>query len=146
MSVTLTSNSKKSFDIGSRVIRAEAAFGATVSGTGCQFYYPRNDRDRRESSTVLVMSQTQANLITAMDLAYNAVSIALPVHPDKDATAATVSTVFSVGDIVWGAPYTPDSSNKSWLWIQDGAFKVKKYLINYTGAEIVSLAGTGAIS
>jgi hypothetical protein len=145
MSVTIETNSARSFDVGTRLIRAEAAYGAIVDGTGCQFTYPYNDRDRREKNSTIKISETQANLVTAMDLAYNAVSIALLVHPGNVATASTVSTVFSVTDIIWGAPYTPDSSNKSYVWIQEGAFKVNMLLIDYTLTEIINLAGTGSI-
>ena len=144
MSVTVTANTKKSFDVGTRLIRAEAAFKAVVSGTGCELDYPLNDRDRRKSLTHLTISETQANVITAMDLAYNAVSIALLVHPDNNANLATVSTVFNAGDIVYGKAYTPDAANKSYIYIQEGAFKVRKYLVDYTIAEVISLAGTGA--
>lgn len=144
MSVTVTANTKSSFDVGTRLIRAEAAYAAVVSGTGCELDYPMNDRDRRESLTHLTISETQANVVTAMDLAYNAVSIALLVHPDNNTSLSTVSTVFSAGDIVYGKPYTPDAANKSWIYIQKGAFKVVKYLVDYTLAEVISLAETGA--
>ena len=144
MSVTVTANTKKSFDVGARLIRSEAAAKAVVSGTGCELDYPLNDRDRRESLTHLTITQSQANLITAMDLAYNAVSIPLLVHPDNNATLATVSTVYNAADIVYGKAYTPDAANKSYVYVQEGAFKVKKLLVNYTLAEVISLAGTGA--
>ena len=144
MSVTVTANTKSSFDVGTRLIRAEAAFNCVVSGTGAELDYPMNDRDRRESLTHLTITETQANVITAMDLAYNAVSIPLLIHPFNDATLTAVSTVYNAGDIAFGKAYTPDAANKSWIYIQQGAFKVKKYLVNYTLAEVISLAGTGA--
>lgn len=140
LAVTVESNSKRPNEIGARLIRAEAAFEAVVSGTGCQFKYPLNDRDRRESLSVLKITENQAALIAGMDAGYGQVSITLPIHPNKDATAATVSTVFTGGDVVWGAPYAPDAANKSWLWIQQGAFKVTKYLVDNTLAEIILLA------
>lgn len=142
-SVTVETNSKSSYDVGTRLIRAEAAYGAVVDGTGCFLWYPLNDRDRRESLSRMKISETQANLITAMDTAYNAVSITLPVHPYKNVSNAAVDTVFNVADIVWGKAYAPDAANKSWIFIQEGAFKVIRHLVDYTLTEIVNLAGTG---
>lgn len=145
LSLTVSTNSKQSQNVGTRLIRAEAVVGLiTYATTGSEFDYPMNDRDRRVSLTHIQSTESVANVTTAMDLAYNAVSIVLPVHPDNLATTTPVNTTYNAGDIVWGAPYTPDASNKSWIYIQEGAFKVKKYLVNYTLAEVISLAGTGA--
>ena len=135
----VTANQKKSFDVGTRLIRAEAAYGVVVSGTGSEFEYPMNDRDRRESLTHLTITENQADIIAGMDAVYDTVSIALPIHPDKDATAATVSTVYAAGDLVWGEAYGPDAANKSWVFIQEGAFKVNRLLVDNTLAEIIAL-------
>ena len=140
--VTVTKNTRKSFDVGARLIRAEAAVNVVVLGTGAALDYPLNDRDRRTKNTHLEIDDTQADIVTAMDLAYNAVSLTLPIYPDEDITQATVDSAFSAGDVLWGEAYVPDAT-KSWIYVQEGAFRVDKKIVDYTLAELVNLAGTG---
>jgi len=101
LSLAITANTKQSLNVGTRLIRAEAVVNLVVSGTGAEFDYPMNDRDRRSALTHLTTTETVANIKIAMDAAYATVYIELPIHPDEDATAATVATTFNAADLVW---------------------------------------------
>lgn len=142
LEVTVTKNQKKFSDVGARLIRAEAGFNVQQDGTGTKLTYPYNQRDRRIKNTSLELSDAVADYRTAMDLAYNAASILLPVYPDNNISLTAVNGSFEVGDLLWGKAYEPDAT-KSWVWIMEGAFEVKKLLVNYTLTNIVNLAGTG---
>lgn len=137
--VTVETNRKKSADIGSRLINAEYWHSAkTVETTKTQFYYPLNYRDRREKPTLLKTTDAIATIRTAADLAPTTDYITLPVHENDDVSVTAVDHDFRTKDIVWGYALPSDATNKSIVFILNGAFKVEKYVVDYTLAEIVA--------
>lgn len=140
LSVTVETNSKYKNDVGTRLIRAELlSDGVTVESTKTRFSYPLNYRDSRELPTTLKTTDAIATLRASMNGAYATESITLPVHPEGDVALTVVNTEFWAKNIIWGIPLPSDPTNKTLVWITNGAFKVKKYVVDLTIAEIVAL-------
>jgi hypothetical protein len=143
--VTVTANSKSNLNVGSRLIRTEAVSKLVVySTTGSKFDFPMSERDRRVSKTHLKCSDSVADIQNGMNLAYNQVDITLPVHEYNNVSNSTINEIYNVADIVWGQ--NSATAGKSWIFVNIGAFEVKKLLVDYTIAEIAELAETGAVS
>lgn len=140
LSVTVETNRKRPYDVGTRLINAEYWHSATtVETTKTQFLYPLNYRDRRESPALLKTTNAIATIRTAANLAPTTAAITLPVHPDKDVNQSTVNTDFRTKDIVWGKPFATDPTNKSRVYILVGGFHINEYVVDLTLAEIVAL-------
>lgn len=147
LSVTVETNRKNPLNVGTRLINAEFWHGAkTVETTKTQFLYPLNYRDRRERLTLLKTTDSIATIRAAANLApvvpvagTPSEAITLPVHPDGDVTKATVDTDFRTRDIVWGLNLPSDPTNKSIIYILGGGFKIYKYTVDNTIAEVVAL-------
>lgn len=137
INVTIT-KALKGVAIGSRIIAAENAVKIKTVGTGASFYLP-SVLDRRDSPVYMEVSDSLATLQTAVDAAYESLHVLLPVHPGQDTSVAAVNESFPVNKIE-AVAYAPDSANKSWVYAQFGAFKIKKLLVDLTLAEIVTLA------
>ena len=140
VSVTVETNQKRPLDVGTRMINATYWHNAyTVETTKTRFEYALNFKDRREKPSLLKTTEALATLATAADLAPTTLSITLPIHIGDDVGTAAVNRDFQTGDIVWGAPLGSDPANKSYVWILNGAFKAKRYLVDLTLAEIIAL-------
>lgn len=137
LSVTVEKNRNRSFDIGTRMIRAESLYGLQANGTGSKFTYPINYRDRRYQNTYLETTEAPAAIAAAMALAYTDGTITLDVYPDNNTALTPVSTIFDVTSIQWGVA---SGAADSLLYILEGAFKVRKILVNHTLAAIIALA------
>lgn len=137
ISVTVTKNQNKSFDVGTRLIRAESLFGLQVNGTGSKFTYPLNYRDRRSKNSYLECSDAVATISAGMAAAYTDGTITLDVYPDNNSALTPVSTIYDVTSIQWGIA---SGAADTYLYILEGAFEVKKILVNHTIAAILLLA------
>lgn len=140
LSVTVETNRKNSEDTGTRLINAELWHAArTVESTKTKFLYPLNPGDRRNSSTLLKTTDAIATIRAAANLAPTTAAITLPVHVDDDVSVAAVSYDFKTKDIVWGKALPSDPTNKSIVFILNGTFKLEKYVVDNTLAEIIAL-------
>lgn len=147
LSVTVETNRKRPLNVGTRMIQAEFWHGAkTVETTKTQFLYPMNYKDRRESLTLLKTTEAIATIRAAANLApvtptagNPSEAITLPIHPDGDVSVTAVSHDFRTRDIVWGLNLPSDPTNKSIVYILAGGFKINKYIVDNTIAEIIAL-------
>jgi hypothetical protein len=143
--MTIESNSKKFNDTGSAVLVAELMNEAeTVETSKSRFKYPLCRRDRRVSPSTIVTTEGIAAIKTAIDLAYNANYIDLPIFEDNLSTRSTTTYTFSVTDLVYFLPDNSSSTTRSWAFISVGAFKVVKYLVDYNLDQIIDIATTGS--
>lgn len=138
--LTVETNSLNKEDIGSKLVNAELFSEAiTVETTKTQFKYPFNFRDRREKPALIKTTEAITSLRAAANLAPTTPAITLAVHSDlKNPASAIVNTDFMVRDIQWGTAYAPDPT-KSYVYVLQGGFRVKKLLVNSTLAAIVAL-------
>lgn len=140
LSVTVETNQGKSLDVGTRLINAEFWHSAkTVETTKTQFLYPANYRDRREKPSLIKTTDAITTLRTAANLAPTTEAITLPVHPADNVALATVNQDYRTKDIVWGYNLPSDPTNKSVIFILGGAFKIYKYTVDLTIAEVIAL-------
>ena len=142
-SLTVESNvgiGVKKGDVGTRLVNANYIHAAkTVQTSKTQFEYPFNHRDRREKPALLTTTDGIATVRAAANLAPTTLAITLPVHENDDVSVTAVNHDFMVEDIVWGLALPSDSANKSIVYILTGGFKVKKYIVDLTLAEIIAL-------
>ena len=114
-----------------------------ADGSNSQFYYTMNPRDRRESATYIQATTSVANVIVAMDdvLATNAMD--LPVFPDDDITASTVQKYIDYEDFAYAVGHDSEA-DKSWVYYYSKGFKKHRVLVDYTLAQLESIAESGA--
>lgn len=137
ISATVEKNRNNSFDVGTRLIRAEALYGLQANGTGSKFTYPMNYRDRRSRNTYLECTDSVATVTTGMTTAYTDGTITLNVYPENNSTITPVSTIFEVTNIQWGVA---SGATDTYLYILEGAFKLNKVLVAHTIAQVIALA------
>lgn len=137
LSVTVEKNQKRFSDVGTRLIRAESLFGLQANGTGAKFTYPMNYRDRREKNAYLETTEAPAAIQAAMAAAYTDGTITLDIYPGNNTSLSTISTIFDVTSIQWGIA---SGATDTYLYILEGAFALKKILVNHTIAQVIALA------
>jgi hypothetical protein len=140
LSVTIETNKKRALEVGVRLINAEFWHAArTVETTKTEFKYPINYHDRRESPSIIKTTEAIATIRAAANLAPTTEAITLPVHNNNDPSAATTNLDFRTRDIVFGLNLPSDPTNKGIFYILSGGFKVNKYVVDNTIAEVIAL-------
>lgn len=114
-----------------------------VYGTGSQFLFSDNHRDRRESNSYLRTNSTVAEIITAHDTAYASKFITLPFCPKNDPDRTPVNTTIDVDDIAYFDRYNDDPDNFVWLVYNRKAFKRIEQLVAYNIEQVEDVAETG---
>lgn len=104
--------------------------------------YNLNPYSTHFSPFSFIIDQTPAQLVTGSNVTSQSNLISLPVFEEYDITDAHVHHYFNVSDIVWAIPYAA-SSDYSEVWVIQKGWTVKKYLVDYTIADILGLADTG---
>ena len=141
--ITIEKNLKKRELTGTVLVNMSFWHAAkTVETTKSQFYYPFNYRDRREQPSLIKATEAitgVGNLKETANAAYTNLSVTLPVFADDDVNNTAVDHDFQTSDIMWAIAYGPDGT-KSWVYITQGTFAVKRYLVDLDLAGIVALA------
>jgi hypothetical protein len=114
-----------------------------VYGTGSQFLFSDNHRDRRESNSYLRTNSTVAEIITAHDTAYASKFITLPFCPKNDPARTPIDTTIDVEDIAYFDRYNDDPDNFVWLVYNRKAFKRIEQLVAYNIEQVEDVAETG---
>lgn len=114
-----------------------------VYGTGSQFLFSDNHRDRRESNSYLRTNSTVAEIITAHDTAYASKFITLPFCPKNDPARTPIDTTIDVEDIAYFDRYNDDPDNFVWLVYNRKAFRRVEQLVAYSIEQVEDVAETG---
>jgi len=141
INLTVTENSKKENLIGSIVIAAEKATNLSVyNTTGSKFKYLLDSRAYNASLSTLKATNTVASIVTAAGTTtYQNQVESIPVLDQTGGTAT--ATYFNWNDFIYAV--AAPTTGESYVYFAEGQFKLTKYLVNATLAELVTLADAG---
>lgn len=141
--LTVASRDKATKKTGGLVVGTDFITEMVVSGTGARFKLLAQPENRRGSQDVVIVTNTVAEIRTAMDTANALTAITLRVFPDEDTTQATVYTVFNVAEIVraW-----PDSTGFNTYMDVNEKGAIRRYLIDHYIYDLINYAETASTS
>lgn len=115
-----------------------------VFGTGSQFLFADNHRDRRENSSFIRCNQTVAEVEAAHNLPYASNFVTLPFCPKNDPSRNPINVTLDVEDIAYFDRYNDDPDNFVWLIYCRKAWRRVEQLValNLEQAEDVVETGT----
>lgn len=139
---------RDTWDTGMRefVINPNRISDMKVHGTGSQFLFSDNHRDRRESNSFIICNETIAYIEAQHNTAYHSKFVTLPFFPKNDPNRVPVDTTLDVEDIAYFDRYNPDPNNYVWLVYNRKAFKRVEQLVNYNLEQIPDILLTGTTS
>lgn len=109
--------------------------------TDPQLYYFDNLADFRDAGAHMRLDHTQstvANLITASNSDHGAETITLDAYIDNDINGTTESVTINKAAIAYCYPYgNVQSHAKTWVVYSDGAFDVKRRVINMSWIPLI---------
>ncbi len=114
-----------------------------ADGSNSQFYYTMNPVDRREKASHIKATTTVANIIVAMDDVLSSNAMSLPVFPNDDITQSTVQKYIDYADFAYAVGHATEA-DKSWVYYYSKGFLRHRVLVDYTLAQLESIAETGA--
>jgi len=118
-----------------------------VRGTGSQFLFSDNHRDRREGNSFVISNSTVAEIEAAHNTAYFSKFTTLPFFPKNDPHRTPIDTTIDVEDIAYFDDYNdPDHPDCCWLVYNRKAFKRVEQLVNYSFLGIPDILLTGTTS
>ncbi len=118
-----------------------------VHGTGSQFLFSDNHRDRREGNSFIICNSTVAEVETAHNLAYHSKFVTLPFFPKNDPHRTPIDTTLDVEDIAYFDDYNdPNHPDCCWLVYNRKAFRRVEQLVNFSFLSIPDILLTGTTS
>lgn len=114
-----------------------------VYGTGSQFLFSDNHRDRREGNSFIRCNSTVAEIQTAHDTAYASNFVTLPFCPKNDPARTPIDTTIDVEDIAYFDRYNDDPDNFVWLVYDRKAFRRVEQLVAYNLEQAEDVVETG---
>jgi hypothetical protein len=118
-----------------------------VHGTGSQFLFSDNHRDRREGNSFLITNSTVAELQAAHDTAFHSKFVTLGFYPKNNPHKTPVDTTIDVEDIAYFDDYNdPNHPDVCWLVYNRKSFKRVEQLVEGTFLRIPDILLTGTTS
>lgn len=133
--VNIEKNQKKLNLTGLILLKTEFIFGLKENGSGSSCNYQFNNTDRREESSYLEIEESNSYIKGLMSLIYMNEVISLNVYDYNDPDKETKLITYNIKDIIYGI----ELNGNTYLYILDGAFKLKKVLVDHTFDEIIAL-------
>ena len=96
----------------------------TALTNGSRLYLSDRYKDRRESSNLLEITETPAQIIAAMDVAMSE-TITLPVYRNNDPTKSTYNITIPSDALIFADRYNQSPLDVSWVAIEEAAFKIR---------------------
>lgn len=129
-------------NLGAHVINTDRiAKHRAVNGSSSSFYYTDRGMDRRRKPMPAKCGSTPAQIQTAMDSALMSNTMELDVFINNDITKTTEKKYINYGNFIFATPHRLNA-NYSLVTIVEG-FKIEKYLVNASLADLVIQAGLG---
>lgn len=142
--LTIETNEKRPLNVGNMLLNTDYITDAkTVEATKTQFLFTANQRDRRESSALMKSTEAISVIKTAFGATWNTNYLDLPIFEDNISTKSTETRTFAIQDLAWFTEDRNSATTRSWAYILEGGFKIRKYLIDYNLDQILDLADTG---
>jgi hypothetical protein len=118
-----------------------------VRGTGSQFLFSDNHRDRREGNSFIISNSTVAQIEAAHNTAYHSKFATFGFYPKNDPHRVPVHTTIDVEDIAYFDDYNdPNHPNCCWLVYNRKAYKRVEQLVDCSFLGIPDLLLTGTTS
>jgi hypothetical protein len=118
-----------------------------VHGTGSQFLFSDNHRDRREGNSFILSNSTVAEIEASHNTAYHSKFVTLPFFPKNDPHRVPINTTIDVEDIAYFDDYNdPNHPDCCWLVYNRKAFRRVEQLVNQTFLGIPDILLTGTTS
>lgn len=143
--LTVESNSIYKNDTGSRIFNTDYIVEArTVETSKTEFLYQANPRDRRSKTQRIRVTDGIATIKTAFAATWQTNYIDLPIFPNNDSTETAVANTCAKESFCYAVPDASASTSRSYVHVLEGAFKIKKVLVDYNLDQLIDLADTGA--
>lgn len=130
---------------GGVVLNTQFMSEIVVSGTGAAFKYFPQPMDRRGRTEEWVVSETVAQIRTAMGTGWST-NVAILDHYDTPMEPLTTQRVFVLNAEIVKIYPDARNRNRSWVLVSKGGAKVSRYLVNQYYLDFVQIAETGSTS
>jgi len=114
----------------------------TVQVPTSKFKFFDNHLNPREKYGYVKTKTAVATITAAADTAYDSYFITLPMFRNNNPDALTEDVTIPCNAVAYALAYSADA-DLSWVLYNNAAFKRKEVLVDYTLAELLSLAENG---